>query len=313
MRTDMLNRAAPGFSALARLKPGTGSAAAESALSAAAARLTAPKSNFFKLGAVTALPLAEARVHPARRPAIRQLVSTLLVVSSLVLAIGCFNVAMFLLGRAATRSQEIGVRFAIGASRSRVVSQLLMEALVLAAFAALAGLGLAILLTKALVLLPDLYGRVTLDVGPIFSARVFAFTAGTALVTGLAFGLLPAVVASRRSPWAALATERHSTAALGHVFSRQGLLLGLQVAFTVALVATAAVYYRSLREMATVDVGYATDRLLVAHMGAHSLTDAEGADFQRRLLQKFEARGDVVKTAFSGCQSSLEMSPGLTR
>src|SRR5918992_995347 len=121
----------------------------------------------------------------------------------LVLLIACANVANLLIARGFMRQKEIAVRLSLGASRGRLVKQLLVESLLLSFFGGLAGLALAVVLTRGLLALIPVEGQpLLIDAAP--DARILAFTFGLTFVTGIVFGLLPALRASRPDPWSTL-------------------------------------------------------------------------------------------------------------
>ena len=173
----------------------------------------------------------------------------------LLLAIACANVANLLLARVAGRRREIAIRLAIGAGRGRLVRQLLAESLLLSflggalglLFAGWAGKGLLVLLSGA-TRPPDL------DLG--VGLRVLAFTLAVSLVTGIAFGLLPALRGSALGPAAALSAGARSVGT-GRRAGRAGsLLVAGQMALSLVLLALASLLGRTVGELAQVDVGF---------------------------------------------------------
>ena len=121
----------------------------------------------------------------------------------LVLLIACANVANLLIARAFMRQKEIAVRLSLGASRGRLVRQLLVESLVLSAAGGVVGLALAFLLTRGLLRLVPTDGQpLMINASP--DARILMFTVALTFLTGIVFGLLPALRASRPDPWTTL-------------------------------------------------------------------------------------------------------------
>jgi predicted permease len=199
---------------------------------------------------------------------LRRLVSRplliVMAIVSLVLLIGCANVANLLLARASARRHEIAMRLAIGASRGRLVRQLLTEGLLLAAIAAAAGLVLAKLGVSLLVgLFAGIQGRISLE--PHFDFRIVAFTAAIALMTGLLFSLAPALQATRAGaaqPGASRSSATGSQIRAGHA------LVIVQITLSVVLLCGAALFLRTLRNLRDFDTGFDRDGVTLARVDA---------------------------------------------
>jgi predicted permease len=177
----------------------------------------------------------------------------------LILAIGCANVANLLLARAVARQREIGIRLAIGASRRRIIGQLLTESLLLALVSAALGFGISRFALAAVVYAvtstfpPDL-GDIRLAVPPA-DWRVALFLVGGAMVSTLFFALAPALHATRLELVRAIRGEVVRDARPGRV---RNALVGLQVTGSVLLLVCAAVFLRSTWAAATIDPGIRT-------------------------------------------------------
>ncbi|HUQ80029.1 MAG TPA: ABC transporter permease, partial [Gemmatimonadaceae bacterium] len=210
-----------------------------------------------KLGARVA-PWQHEMTKTARRPLL-----VLLGAAGLLLAIGCGNVAVLLLGESATREHEIAARLALGAGRARVVRQMLTESLVLALAGGLLGAVLAFLGTKALIALaptqiPRLYAVAT-------DVRVLAFSVACAVITGLLFGVAPAVASTSASPAALLGSSSRSVSRRrGHL---QRVLVATELALCVTLLVGAGLLSRSLRLLSVVDPGFVPENLTVVKIG----------------------------------------------
>jgi predicted permease len=197
--------------------------------------------------------------------AVRNDFSTALVVLmcmvGLVLLIACANVANLLIARGFARQREIAVRLSLGASRGRLVRQLLVESLVLSVAGGIAGLAVAVWLTQGLLALVPTEGNPLL-IRPWPDGRILAFTLALTAVTGIVFGLLPALRASRPDPWTTLKDTMGSIAgASGSLFLRKGLVT-LQVALSFLLLFGAGLFVRSLQNLQTTDTGIDMNNLV---------------------------------------------------
>jgi putative ABC transport system permease protein len=230
---------------------------------------------------------------------VRPLLLVLLGAVGLVLLMACVNVASLLVVRSIARQREIAVRFALGATRRRVMVELATQSLVLAFAGAAAGLVVAIvtrdaLLSLAPATLPNL-ARVTLD------ARVLAFTTIVAVATGLAFGLLPAWQVSRTRPTEALrATDRAVTGgwALG---SRQSLMAA-EVALSTVLLIGAGLMLRSLDVLNRVPLGFEPDGVLAANIAlppSRYATPMARLEFFEALAERVAATPGVRGVTFA--------------
>ena len=178
----------------------------------------------------------------------------LLAIAGLVLLIACANLANLLMARASAREREIAVRQALGASRGRLIRQLLVESLLLSAVGALLGAALAQALSRLLVaFLSTSANPVFLDLVPDW--RVLAFIAGLAVATCLLFGLAPAIRVTRREPRAMIGSGRVISAGRERFTLRRALTVA-QVALSLVLVAGALLFARSLANILTVDLGF---------------------------------------------------------
>jgi predicted permease len=181
----------------------------------------------------------------------------LMALAAIVLLIACTNLAGLLLTRGTARRWEIAMRLAIGASRARVVRQLLTESLLLAGAGGAVGLVFAAWGSAALLALPLGERTVMLDVAP--SLRMLAFTGAVALVAGLLFGLAPAWRATRGG---ALQRSSH-LAGRERAWGLRGSLIAVQVALSLVLLAGGVMFVRTLRNLETQDLGFQADRVLV--------------------------------------------------
>ena len=179
----------------------------------------------------------------------------LLGATGIVLLITCANLANLMLARATARGREIAVRLAIGASRGRIVRQMLSESLLLAAFGAAGGMILAQWLSRSLVMfLSTANNPLFVDLAPDW--RIFAFIVLLAVFACLLFGLSPALEATGTNPGRTMqAGGRSSTDAHEAFAVRRGLVV-LQVALSMVLVVGALLFGRSLNNLSTVSTGF---------------------------------------------------------
>ncbi len=179
--------------------------------------------------------------------------------SAVVLLIACINVANLLLARAAARSKEVGVRLSIGASRMRLVRQFLTESLLLSTIGGALGLLFAWGAARLLVLLLSA-DQSTLT--PTIDLQVLGFTAGVTFLTGLVFGLAPAIRATHVNLNDSLRDSGRVTASGGKLNVAKGLVIA-QVALSLLLVTGAGLFLRTLWNLQSVALGYPKEKLLM--------------------------------------------------
>jgi predicted permease len=186
----------------------------------------------------------------------------LMVVVGLVLLIACANIANLLMARASGRTREIAVRMALGAGRSRLVRQVIMESALLTTFGVAAGVALAYWTDRALIALtPSQWGGSALIVEVRPDWRVLLFTLGSAILVSLLSALGPAFQSTRPELSGALKGDV-SVRGPGR-FSLMSALVVVQVAFSMVLLIGAGLFLRSLRNLRSIDPGFDPERLIV--------------------------------------------------
>ena len=289
-------RSAPGrgFSyGLARLRDGISLEQASSDMKTIAAQLETEFPWRNARWSVTLVPVHEQMVDQIR-PALRVLAGAVL----LVLLVSCANAANLLLARGAVRQRELGLRTALGAGRGRLVSQLVVESVLLGAFGGITGVGLAFLFHRGLLALvanklpvPRL-DQVSLDL------TVVLLTMGLSLVTGLLFGLLPAFVSSHRLNDALREGGRHGG---GRRAQRVlGALAAAEVALSLVLLTGAGLLVRSFVRLSSIDPGFRANGLLTMRVQLPPTrydTPERSAGFYANVLTRIAALPGVQSTA----------------
>jgi predicted permease len=267
---------------VARMREGVTREQATSELEALTRRLEAKAPPDFPRGLVPVVRSLEDVVVGDARAAMLALFAAV----GLVLLIASANAANLLLMRGEARRKELAVRAALGAGRGRIVSQVLVESLVLAFVAGGVGLALAwASLGTLITLIPDGLPRVE---SVRIDVIVVLFTTGIALVTGLLAGLTPAMSATR----ADLVSQLRSGGSRATRLSGRRTLVGAQVALAVVVVASAGLLVRSLLKLQAADMGLASDRLVFVDLSLPQETvthRTRHGQFLEQLIQRLEA------------------------
>ncbi|HTB10383.1 MAG TPA: ABC transporter permease [Bryobacteraceae bacterium] len=219
----------------------------------------------------------------------------LMAMVGLILAVACFNIANLLLARTATRRREIALRLSLGAGRFRIVRQLMTESVVLAILGGIAGVGVAALCIRFLLLLLT-NGNGNFSVNVRLDWRVLSFTLLIAIISGIFFGLAPALQSIRVDITPALKETRASEA---HGKARRfGLRFGLsqalvvgQIGISLLLVAAAGLFVRTIANLHSVNLGFNAENILIFTLDATQAgyKDASLKQFYKELEQRFQA------------------------
>jgi predicted permease len=224
--------------------------------------------------------------------------SLLLGLTSLLLLITCSNVATLMLARASARQREIAVRAAVGASRPRLVSQMLVESLMVAAAGAALAVPVAVAAARALVVCLDSpMNPISLDLAPEW--RLLGFVGAASVLTAALFGVIPALRVSLVSPLAAMHLSRGQTVDRHRARFQRGLV-AVQVTVSLVLVVSALMFVRTFRNLATVETGFEQDGTLVVSLldlTARDLPAEQKVTFQQQLADAVRSVPGVAAAA----------------
>lgn len=258
MRAAVTDRSKPLLQGIARVKPGVTVAQAQANVAALATTLAREYPAANEGQTVTVRRVTEV-LFGGRSTRIRFAGAVLAIVAGIVLLIACSNVANLLLARSATRQHEMAVRVALGASRARLVRQLLTESVCLGLLSG--GVGLLICYVGLQLLAKSLPATGTFTTSRL-DGTVLLFSLLTSVATGFIFGMIPALTVSRGGASGALKEARTAGRSARAVTVANVLLVG-QVALSFLLLVTAALFLRSIRQAYEIDPGFKADHLAV--------------------------------------------------
>jgi predicted permease len=224
----------------------------------------------------------------------------LMAVVALVLLVASANLANLLLARAQARAQEFAVRLSIGASRGRLIRQLLVESLLLALGGGAAGIALAFWISRSLIafLNANRSSLYALHLEP--DARVLAFAIVLSLVTAILFGWAPALQATRPDLLPGLKREPGASGPVRRLLLRRSLVV-VQIALSVVIVFAAGLLTRTLRSLATVDLGFQPDRVIKMNVdpAADGLSAADASAIFDQILKRTRDLPEVKAASLS--------------
>jgi predicted permease len=289
---------------IGRVKPGVSLPALQAKVSALVKESFADTSTFARAENKTKLPKVHV-VLTAGGGGIQNMqeqygsnLHLLMWISGAVLLIACANIANLLLVRGMGRKAEMSVRTALGATRRRVIRQLLTESGLLAGLGGLAGLAVAYAGTRLLLLLafPEAQ-NLPIDASP--STAVLAFACGLSLVTGVLFGVAPAWIAAKAEPVDALRSGARSTTTRASLLQR-GLVV-LQAALSLVLLVGAGLFAQSLNKLESTDLRLDARNRYIVHMNpaAAGYSEAQLEPLFRTIEERFHALPGVVKVGIS--------------
>jgi predicted permease len=290
------DRSAGWIAIFGRLKAGVHLEAAQAEISTIAGQLAQgyPETNRARRAAL----VAGLGLTASDRAEFRSFLGLLLAAVALLLLIACGNVTTLLMVRATSRRREIAVKLALGASRSRLVRQLLTEALMLWLLAGACGLLLARWLADLILAFQQpAYGLRGLAIELDF--KVMGFTLALSLLTGILFGLAPALQASKPDLVTSL---KDGAAACGFHKSRvQSALVAFQVGLSIVLLIGAGLAVRTMQQIVAIDRGFDTDhRLLMSlDLSIQGYNTETGCAFYEQLIKQLDATPGVVSASFA--------------
>jgi putative ABC transport system permease protein len=222
----------------------------------------------------------------------------LLGISGLVLLIACANLANLMLARAGARERQITIRRALGATRWRMIRELLSESLLLALAGSVCGLFLAFVVSRMLVVfISTQQNQISLDLG--MDWRLLAFTTALAVLTTVSFGLAPAIRATRAEPATLLQSGSRGSTGGRERFSLRRILVVSQVALSVVLLMGALLFVRSLRNLTSLNVGFQQTGILITTVDFERLhlPEERYTEYKHDLVKRVQAMPGVESAA----------------
>ncbi|MBM3880881.1 MAG: ABC transporter permease, partial [Verrucomicrobia bacterium] len=293
-------RGAPAFKVMARLEPDATLAQARAAVEVVARQLAADYPKEHVEARVSVVPEPHCRPEPTFSDFMPLAAAVFMVLVGLVLLIACANVANLMFSRALVRQREMGIRTALGATRWRLTRQLLTESVVLALLAG--GVGTLVASWGAAALAGfNPAGDIPVRTDQAWGWRTFVFTGVISLVAGVVTGIVPALRATRLDVQTILKEGGHAPSSCGRHLFRSGLVIG-QVALCLVVLSAGGLFLESLRQAARFDLGFRTDRLLMASLdlGLQGYEDPRGRQFLEQLTERLEALPGVEAAAVAG-------------
>ena len=285
-----------GILAFGRLKSGIGLRQAQSSLDVVTARLASQYPATDRWFNVRVVPEKSARPIPYANRSFVAISGLFLALASFVLLLACMNVENILLARGVSRQREMGIRAALGASRMRLVCQMLAESILLALMGGAAGLILGVYTNR---LINSIHiQNIPLQLHSTLDWRVFAFTAAAMLFTGILVGLLPALRASSADVKTVLHDGAQRNSYNIHHPGFRNFLVVAQVAGSLVLLVAAGLFVRSLLKARTFDLGFEPTHVLTVILDPHEI----GYDQPRTTAFYRELKSRV--SALPGVQSA---------
>jgi len=284
---------------VARLKPGVSIEQAQPVLSAISQRLSLPNGGQMTLRADYLGP-ASMVTGPAVRPMLNLVSAVFLALAGAVLILACANIANLCLVRVAARHREVAVRSALGATRSRLIRQLLTESILLAALGCIGGIVAGVAASRAFGAIP-LHTAIPTVLDFRFDWRVFAYAIAVAAPTAILVGITPALRVSR-TELSEILHEGGRTSTSGRQRLRSALVTA-QVAGSLMLLIIAGLFVRSLEKAQHADLGFDPQHVLNVSVDPHEAgyQEAQTREFQKTLLERAGALPGVESASLALC------------
>jgi predicted permease len=281
---------------IGRLKPGVGVSQAQAALTTLGSQLEQEYRNDNEGRNVRLVPLLTARRDPTGDGQVMLTSSALMGIAVIVLLIACANVTNLLLARATRRRREIAIRLALGASRMRLIRQLMTESLLLALAGGAVGFLVAFWSKDVLrSLVPFGFGPNQQSVG--IDPRVLIFAFAISVLSGLLFGLAPSMQASKSDLVTTLKGEiTMPVGSRGFRFNLRKTLVVVQVGLSLFALITAGLFVRSLQRAQGVNPGFNASNVVLMgfNLGREGYTEAQGRNFHRQVAERIRAVPGVL-------------------
>lgn len=276
-----------GFFAVGRLKPGVTIDQARAELKNIGAQLEHDFPVPNKGRSFTVVPLLESTLNPNLQGQAERAGELMMGVVGLVLLIACANISNLLLARAAGRKREISIRLALGASRYRIITQLLTESILLALAGGIVGLGVAVVARNLLWSFRPPFLQQATNFELSLDSHVLLFTLLVSIGTGVIFGLMPALQSSRPDLVTELKERAGSEMFSGRRFTARNAFVVLQFALSLVALIGAGLFLVSLRNAQKIDPGFDTHNLgmLTFDLGSLNYDAARMREFQRRAVE----------------------------
>jgi len=298
MGGDRMNQRGNGwFQSIVRLKPGVSAQQAQAEASSIMAQLEQEYRDFNDGRRLRIVPTWEAPFGAVS--VLAPILAVLSILVTLVLVIACANVANLLLAKAVSRRREVAVRLSLGASRARLVRQLLTESFTLALIAGITGVAMAYwTMDVIMAFVPPV--DMPIDLGLRMDGTTLLFALAVSLATGLVFGLVPALQSSSNQTINALKEEGRSGSGGRTTGRLRSVLVVAQVAVCLVLLVAATLFLRSFMAAQTLSPGFDASHVVTASMDMFpsGYTGDRHRQFQRRAIEQVSAIPGVQSASF---------------